>query len=1214
MRILRVHILNLNSLKLQTTIDFSAPPLSQTGIFAITGPTGAGKTTILDAITLALYGRLARSKDVKEVLSFGATECRAEVEFVTKEGQFLASWRVYRARGKADGSLLGPKRELAKWEAEKQTYSAVAEKIREVDQAVEEITGLDYHRFTRSVLLSQGDFAAFLKADERERSELLERITGTDIYTQLSIAAFERAKQEKLQLEQLQEQLQHLGLQSEEPVTTADKEQAQQATGEAQKVLKQLQQQLQGKMQLKTAEEKLLALQEEESLLETAQKEFAHTATKLEAALALRPHVSSFDELEQLHKQQLSWAIDIEQKQKEVTETSTQVEQILVQLTQVEKELHAIKQRQQTDEKNWQQVDKLDEQLLIIQRQARETTATELKMGETLQSWRQALAATTEKLKQIGQDMETGHAWLVANEQWRTIVRELPAIEQQRERLGELFRTRRTQEARVAELNQRQSRSRELLAKHDESLSGLSKEIAKFNQGIQQALPKGFDASQQEAAARLPVEISQLKDRMQQLQQLAAIDEDYKQLLQELGGYEERLGELQLHQQQLSAQVLNLVEERTAFATTLQYKKTVYQQQQLVANYAKDRQHLVEGEPCPLCGAIDHPFAAHGVTPYVDEAKAELEEAEAYVEQINQRERHLLLQESELDQEIKLLRGQDIDTVKGRLAGQLQKMESYEAKIATILAEPDTIVSRERGTALKDRLHSMFDQLAQWQGAQQQIEQLNKELLAQQEQYQQLEKVRSAEAATLYGLDEQLQQATEQLQTNNQSFDQATEQLQANLSPLGKTFELYTAKTLFASLREGVAIWQGAKEKQEELDTERNKLTSKAEQLQPQIASQQEQLDEQQKNLESLRKRITKLKKDRIEIAGDAEVSALRQASQQTVLDKETQQAAVQQLAANTRESLSSLRQSLVERQEQLKRAQKRSDQLTKSLNKVLQKLGYSHIKEAIAMRLSFEEEQNLQAQADSLTQRRVALATARKTADEQRQQWLEFEKFDLDVVSEEHDKAELNYQQLLRQLGQLEQQLKQQQEREAKHKELLDKLEEQRAHYNRWAELNELIGQADGKKFRSFAQGLTLQKLVALANVHLQKLNGRYYIQKRAETDLELDIVDTFQADNTRSMYTLSGGESFLVSLALALGLSDLAGRHAQIESLFIDEGFGTLDEHSLDLALDTLENLQASGKTIGIISHVKALKERIGVQIKVRKRSSGHSTIQVE
>ncbi|RMF20679.1 MAG: ATP-binding cassette family protein, partial [Bacteroidetes bacterium] len=164
-----------------------------------------------------------------------------------------------------------------------------------------------------------------------------------------------------------------------------------------------------------------------------------------------------------------------------------------------------------------------------------------------------------------------------------------------------------------------------------------------------------------------------------------------------------------------------------------------------------------------------------------------------------------------------------------------------------------------------------------------------------------------------------------------------------------------------------------------------------------------------------------------------------------------------------------------------------------------------------------------------------------------------------------------------------------------------------------RWERLNDLIGSADGKKFRTYAQGLTLRKLVQLANRYLETLNGRYVIHKPEEDTLELSIIDTYQADNERSMNTLSGGESFLVSLALALGLSDMAGRKTRIRSLFIDEGFGTLDEASLDLAISTLENLQAQGKLIGIISHVKELKERIATQIRVLKRGSGFSVIEV-
>jgi exonuclease SbcC len=128
-----------------------------------------------------------------------------------------------------------------------------------------------------------------------------------------------------------------------------------------------------------------------------------------------------------------------------------------------------------------------------------------------------------------------------------------------------------------------------------------------------------------------------------------------------------------------------------------------------------------------------------------------------------------------------------------------------------------------------------------------------------------------------------------------------------------------------------------------------------------------------------------------------------------------------------------------------------------------------------------------------------------------------------------------------------------------------------------------------------------------------LLRLSDRYSILKSPEKDLDLQIVDSYQADVVRPMSTLSGGESFLVSLALALGLSDLASRKVQINSLFIDEGFGTLDADTLDVAISALENLQANGKTIGIISHVEALKERIGTQIQVSKQPGGSSKIKI-
>ena len=205
---------------------------------------------------------------------------------------------------------------------------------------------------------------------------------------------------------------------------------------------------------------------------------------------------------------------------------------------------------------------------------------------------------------------------------------------------------------------------------------------------------------------------------------------------------------------------------------------------------------------------------------------------------------------------------------------------------------------------------------------------------------------------------------------------------------------------------------------------------------------------------------------------------------------------------------------------------------------------------------------------------------------------------------------AQAQLQQLAQQLrengqrqGELRQQLKQDQENRQQQQSLFLEIEKANATLEDWAHLNALIGSKEGDKFRKFAQGLTLDNLVWLANEQLSRLHGRYLLQRKASDALELEVVDTWQADAVRDTRTLSGGESFLVSLALALALSDLVSHKTRIDSLFLDEGFGTLDSETLDTALDALDTLNASGKIIGVISHVEAMKERIPVQIKVKK-----------
>ena len=193
MKILRIGILNLNSLRGQHTIDFTAAPLADHPLYAIVGPTGAGKTTILDAITLALYGQTERTKsltdskkEVATVMTHGTAQCHAEVEYETTAGRFRSVWRRRRAHKKAHKDLQDSKREISRWNAVTGVFDILATKKREVDQLTEQYTGLSYDRFVRSVMLTQGDFDRFLKSDSGEKAAILEQITGTEVYQRLS--------------------------------------------------------------------------------------------------------------------------------------------------------------------------------------------------------------------------------------------------------------------------------------------------------------------------------------------------------------------------------------------------------------------------------------------------------------------------------------------------------------------------------------------------------------------------------------------------------------------------------------------------------------------------------------------------------------------------------------------------------------------------------------------------------------------------------------------------------------------------------------------------------------------------------------------------------------------------------------------------------------------------------------------------------------------
>ena len=365
MRILRLTTENLNSLRTRQTLAFDQAPLSQVGLFAITGDTGAGKTTLLDGITLAMYGQVPRHKDVKEVMSWGTSESLAEVEFEHAGQVYRSKWTLWRARGQMDGNFQGPKREVSRQDPESGAFEIIAEKIREADQAIEDITGLDYERFRRSVLLAQGDFAAFLDADARERSDLLERITGTATYSELSVSAYQRFKLAETELAQSEQQLQGLALLSEEE-QAALRRQLEEARKEVKKLAK----------ERKT----LQVFAEAYQRLTVLDDRLEQGAAEADELVALRTgKQSDFDRLQQSRKAQpvrAAWEKLAELQTDRETRTA-QLEALAEELASAKKILATLRQEHKDQAKNlasakkeeteatprWEEVTRLDASL-----------------------------------------------------------------------------------------------------------------------------------------------------------------------------------------------------------------------------------------------------------------------------------------------------------------------------------------------------------------------------------------------------------------------------------------------------------------------------------------------------------------------------------------------------------------------------------------------------------------------------------------------------------------------------------------------------------------------------------------------------------------------------------------------------------------------------------------------------------------------------------
>ncbi|MDO7877501.1 AAA family ATPase [Hymenobacter sp. ASUV-10] len=1225
MKIISIRFANLNSLPGPYLIRFDTTPLADTGLFAITGPTGAGKSTLLDAIAVGLYGRVPRhDRQVGEMVSRHANEAFSEVEFevyatdadtgATTRVRYRSRWEVKR---KTRGTDKGGLNQDAMTLVVSPSGEAVVSGKEAVPARVSELSGLDFGQFEQAILLSQGKFARFLHAPEKERSALLEKMTNVGIYSRLSIAAFEKAKEEELKTKLLSAKLaatrlltadERTALETQIAELNEQVEQHHEEYGDLNVCLTWRTQLDQLDKQLRDTAREVEQLQADDERL---QPEFARLAGHQRAKDVATPLALAEAAAQELARdvtqlQELEAALpDWEQAVRAATSRHTTATETHAAAVAEETRLRPV----------LEEAGKQDAAIAVSQQQLTQKRQAHAKDLRDLTQEQSALARQAEEIAGLQTENTALDQWLMAHsaeiklsDQINNLSREIIDLQAAQKELATREARRdelsKNQQATTADLTRQQALAEAALAEQqaikdegqpcrterDALLAGTTPaalaqradDITAYLQGLQQLLPKAEAAHDNQARA-------------------AALTAETEREAPTLTTAE--------------TAVAHLETRRADGQRLLESYRRELRAQQALADLNAHRQQLQPHQPCPLCGALEHAFGHDFTAETTEQEQREAQQQQALIileqelreattdltrRQTARQQRLLLAQEATAAAEVARQQAAELAAILNPSPAQPADPAAIRELLAAATAQhASAVASRRRLATLDERLAELRDKYTKAVEA----------ATVAQKEIPRLEERQLATETELNTI------ATEQIHWREQA-----DIFQQTIQDLLRPHQLaLPARLVFdgilATLRERAEHYDEQAGKLEKLGKELHERKGQHTVYEKKLAEKTSELAADATDLEAEQEKVDQQRAARFTHYAGADPSAEAEQLHQTTRQLAEALTQAQTHLAQQQQELAIRQNAQAERQVQLAAHQATHTQRQTDLTAALAAAGLSTVAEAQALLLPPAEAERLEKRRQShLT---AQAATARRLADLSAEQHRHAE-----AALTPHSTAQLTAQLqalsaaddiLQQKLGAIGNQLKQdddarQQQAEGQRELKLRQQEEQR-----WQDLSEQIGSARGDKFSQFAQGLTLSHLARLANLRLRQLTGRYTILKTPNRNLELQIIDHDQADTVRPMASLSGGESFLVSLALALGLSELAGHKARIESLFIDEGFGTLDPDALNTALDALERLQHSGKMIGVISHVADLKDRISTQIRVRPGAGGNSTVHV-
>lgn len=1271
MKLLKVIMYNLASLEGEQVIDFEREPLRSADLFSIVGETGSGKSTILDAVCLALYGLAPRfyeadnfdyyhterpnndqvldPDDPRNILRKGTKECFAEVVFLARDGfRYRARWscsiarinytrperRLYRITVDEAGRTSEKEVDITGGGRPKRGHKNIN------NEGLDRIIGLDYAQFTRTVMLAQNSFANFVKADDKDKAVLLEKLTGTELYTAVARKIYEFYKEAEAAYSEVFNQVKAFAVHqlSDEKLVEVEAHKE-----ELDARFRSLQTELQ---KLKDQQKWYADLCALEAAFADEEAKWKQASEKARSLQPVRDELRLLDEVAPI-RDVYQTCMNLQRELKELTE---EVGRKQLQCSALEKE-EAEKRKLLLDVKEkYNVVREKQEQMLPlvtaarkqkVELDAQQATVTRLKEEESSLAKKKELLKKeqAENAAQIGElqkrqaEAERILAELMPH---RDMLENKNAVSDRLESLDKAVKRWQKESAdwkkNCVELENQQQACRE----EENRLQKSDEELVLCRESIRQKT-QALDGVDVEALQQRMADVTKCYTDLERLKKLqAAVTERRKSLSANRLASEQITKELDAAMRE----VKELTTEREEINRLLPGLEEAWQ---LASSRSAEhmRAALKPGEPCPVCGAREHLYA-EGIAEVLQPVKEEIARRRKRLTEIEERldasPGGLRLLCSELNGKLSALREGT-----GRLNAELTEAAGeWTALVVAYPVLPVDVVQADASVLsalLTTEMERIVAQGKQARAEQNAYQQAQNELTAMRRTYDEKQTLCSRQREELH------RRAAELKQRQGQS-----EQKRAELQQLERT-----NGELREALRQDVSLpdWEQAFE--QDFEGLLNRLSDMYDKYREATRVQQESvglLNERKVADGALEKQLTEcqaaVKGNKEEIAGAVQIYEAKQKSYMQVLG-----------GADPDETERKLKLQLEEAEKQVQLADKAHNEVVESYSRL------SGFVKAAEEQYRKKQADGTIAQAgvedfitrynesaehmDVLSKERLDMCFSPsvdwsgkreqiRQADENvkwcqgqmeaRRKALETHRalqvIPLELLGEECHPAEMlqeKMQQVQASSEELDKERLQVGGMLMAHRRSMEQmqsvgeeLERRRKAYQDWKELNDILGNANGDKFRETAQCFTLRFLIRQANEQLRLLNHRYSLEQ-VKDSLGIRVIDHDRADEVRNISSLSGGETFLISLALALGLSSLSSRNIPMCNLFVDEGFGTLDTNSLNMVIDALSSLQSmQGKKVGVISHTAEMRERIRTQIRVVKvGSGGKSTIEI-